>query len=107
VIFITIEDETGIANLIVWSSLFEEQRRIVLSSRMVACHGSVQREGDVIHIVARRLEDLSALLRSLGSREALFQSQHGRGDVTTHPAGPDPRERRAWKGLSIATRDFR
>ena len=107
VIFITIEDETGIANLIVWSSLFEEQRRIVLSSRMVACHGSVQREGDVIHIVARRLEDLSALLRSLGSREALFQSQHGRGDVTTHPAGPDPRARHAWKGLSIATRDFR
>ena len=107
VTFMTIEDETGIANLIVWSSLFEAQRRIVLSSSMVASHGLVQREGDVIHVVARRLEDLSGLLRGLGSREHEFPLQYGRGDAATHPNGPDPRELRAPKGIRIPTRDFR
>ncbi len=60
VIFITVEDESGIANLIVWSSLFEEQRRVVLSASMMACRGCVQREGDVIHVIASRLDDLSS-----------------------------------------------
>ena len=70
VIFITIEDETGIANLIIWSSLFERQRRIVLSAGMLACRGRVQREGDVIHVVAEQLDDLSDLLRSVGNRQS-------------------------------------
>jgi error-prone DNA polymerase len=68
VIFITLEDETGIANLVVWSNLFERQRRIVLSASMLGCRGRVQREGDVIHVVAEQLEDLSGLLRSVGNR---------------------------------------
>jgi error-prone DNA polymerase len=68
VIFITLEDETGIANLVIWSSLFERQRRIVLGAGMMACHGRVQREGDVIHVVAEQLEDLSPLLRTVGDR---------------------------------------
>ena len=95
VIFITIEDETGIANLVVWSSLFEKQRRIVLSASMLGCRGRVQREGDVIHVVAEQLEDLSDLLRSVGSRQQPFPVPHGRGDGVTHPNGPDPREMRA------------
>jgi error-prone DNA polymerase len=92
VIFITIEDETGIANLVVWSSLFEKQRRIVLSASMLGCRGRVQREGDVIHMVAEQLEDLSDLLRSVGNRQQPFPVPHGRGDGVTHPNGPDPRE---------------
>ena len=72
VIFITLEDETGIANLVVWSSLFDRQRRIVLSASMLACRGRVQREGDVIHVVAGQLEDLSDLLRSVGHRQEAF-----------------------------------
>jgi error-prone DNA polymerase len=59
VIFATIEDETGHANLIVWPSLFERQRRTVLSSSAAACRGKVQREGEVIHVVAHNLIDLS------------------------------------------------
>ncbi len=55
VTFITIEDEGGIANLVVWPSLFQAQRKIVLSGGMIAAEGQVQREGDVIHLVARRL----------------------------------------------------
>jgi error-prone DNA polymerase len=92
VVFITIEDETGIANLIVWSSLFEKQRRVVLSARMLACRGRLQREGDVIHVVAEQLEDLSGLLRSVGDRQDPFPVPHGRGDGVTHPGGPVPRE---------------
>ncbi len=65
VMFMTIEDETGIGNLVIWPSLFERQRRLILSAGMVACHGRVQRMGEVIHLVARELEDLTPLLHGL------------------------------------------
>ncbi len=68
VMFITIEDETGVANLVLWPDRYEAQRRLVLSATMLACHGKVQREGEVIHVVADRLEDLSVLLRSVADR---------------------------------------
>ena len=59
VVFITLEDETGIANLVVWPDVFEKQRKIVMGARLMAVHGIVQRDpdSDVIHVVARRLED--------------------------------------------------
>ncbi|MFD1624855.1 error-prone DNA polymerase [Azospirillum griseum] len=65
VLFITLEDETGIANVIVWKKLFEQQRRIILGARMMAVTGRVQIEGDVIHLIADRLTDHTDLLRSL------------------------------------------
>jgi error-prone DNA polymerase len=117
VIFITIEDETSIANLVVWSTLFDRQRRIVLTASMVGCRGRVQREGDVVHVVAEHLEDLSDLLRSVGKRQQSFPVPHGRGDGVTHQNGPDPREaggdatgRRSMdrgKGIRVLTRSFR
>ena len=61
---------------------------------MIACHGRLQREGEVIHVVARELIDFSGLLRSVGEREAAFPLSHGRGDEATHGGGPDPRETR-------------
>jgi error-prone DNA polymerase len=93
VVFATIEDETGHDNLIVWPKVFERQRRIVLSARMLACRGLLQRESDVIHVVADELTDLSHLLASVGQREAPFPLPHGRGDQVTHSGGPDSRER--------------
>ncbi len=69
VMFITLEDETGVANLVFWPDRYQAQRRLVLSASMLACHGKVQREGDVLHVIADRLEDLSGLLRSVGDRE--------------------------------------
>jgi len=107
VIFITIEDETGIANLVVWSSLFEQQRRIVLSAGMLACHGRVQREGEVVHVVAERLEDLSGLLRTVGNRQ---QPSAAAGNVATGAACPGKSGRPAMDGsesLRIAARNFR
>ncbi|WP_324740913.1 error-prone DNA polymerase [Tsuneonella sp. CC-YZS046] len=68
VTFITIEDDTGIANLVVWPDLYEKQRRIVLTATMLGIQGLVQREGDVIHLICARLCDLTQLLSGLGDR---------------------------------------
>ncbi len=125
VMFITIEDETGVANLILWADRFAAQRRLVLSAGMIACHGRVQREGTVIHVVTDRLEDLTGLLRSVGERDELFPIQHGRGDGVTHPGARDPRDGPGARpdgrpvrdiyipdlalgsGIKVPTRDFR
>jgi error-prone DNA polymerase len=93
VMFITLEDETGIANLVVWPQVFEKFRRVVMSASMIAVRGRIQREGEVVHLVAHRLVDLSAELATVGSRDVAFPLSHGRGDQVTHAGGgPDPRE---------------
>jgi len=92
---------------------------------MLACHGKVQREGEVVHMITDRLEDLSDLLRSVGERDEAFPIQLGRGDGTTHPAGQDPRkvsrarlgghtvkdvnapDQQLDPGIKVPTRDFR
>lgn len=63
VIFMTIEDETGIANIVVWPKLFEKQRAEVIGSRLVAVTGRVQIESGVVHVIAQKIEDMSADLR--------------------------------------------
>ncbi len=90
--FITLEDETEVANLIVWPSLFERQRQVVVSAGLLACRGRVQREGEVIHLIAEHLIDLSDLLRSVGERNEAFLVPLGRGDEAKHGGGPDARE---------------
>jgi len=67
VIFVTLEDETGYVNLIVWNDLAERQRRELLGSRLLAVHGEVQRQGLVVHVLARKLEDLSPMLGRLAT----------------------------------------
>jgi error-prone DNA polymerase len=88
VMFITLEDEGGTANLVIWPQLFEAERRLILSSSMLGVSGVVQREGEVIHLVARRLVDLSPLLASIGGRD--FRLPAGRGDEA-RGGGPDAR----------------
>ena len=92
VMFITIEDESGIANLIVWPRMFEQHRRIVMGARMLGLYGQVQREGEVVHVIAKKLIDLSPLLSSLGQRGTNFPLPHGRGDGAKNGGGTDPRE---------------
>jgi len=87
VIFITLEDESGIANLVVWPAIFAKQRRIILSAGMMAVHGRIQRVGEVVHLVARRFTDLSPELASVGDRDCAFPLPHGRGDELHH-GGP-------------------
>jgi error-prone DNA polymerase len=69
VCFITIEDETGYANLVVFQSLFETYRKEILNSRLLMVEGKLQREGDVTHVIVRKCFDLSVMLRKLTSVE--------------------------------------
>ena len=64
VCFITIEDETGVANVVVWPKVMEQFRKTIMQSRLLAVHGYIQREGDIIHVIAQNLIDKSdAMLR--------------------------------------------
>ncbi len=71
VVFVTLEDETGTVNVIVWKSLREKQRAVLLRSRLLAVYGQWQREGEVRHLVAQHLVDATPLLGRLavGSRD--------------------------------------
>ncbi|MCZ7469420.1 error-prone DNA polymerase [Agrobacterium sp. O3.4] len=89
VIFMTLEDETGIANAVLWVKTFEKYRRVVLSAGMVGIYGKIQREGEVVHLVAHRLTDLSQALASVGERNHAFPLPHGRGDEFHHGMPPD------------------
>ena len=65
VIFLTLEDETGVANVIVWPKVFERFRKLILGGRLLRVHGKLQNESGVIHIVAHRIEDLTFEMESL------------------------------------------
>ncbi|MDJ0951916.1 MAG: OB-fold nucleic acid binding domain-containing protein, partial [Alphaproteobacteria bacterium] len=94
VIFMTLEDETGVTNCVVWPDNFERFRRNILAGRLVAITGKLQRAGSIIHIVTEHVEDRSDLLDSLAADEhiAFPAVPYGRGDEVTH-ANPDPRLR--------------
>ena len=65
VIFVTLEDETGVCNVVVWAKVYERFRRAVIAGRLLRVTGRVQRESGVVHVVAERIEDLSGLLDRL------------------------------------------
>jgi error-prone DNA polymerase len=93
VMFITLEDETGVANLIVWPKLFEKQRRLVLSAGMMGCRGQVQRQGEVTHVIVDCFTDLTGMLRRVGEMDEAFPLTTGRGDEARHGGSPDQRGR--------------
>jgi error-prone DNA polymerase len=72
VVFVTLEDETGNTNVIVWRDLGERQRRELLGSRLMAVYGKVEREGIVVHLIAARLVDLTPMLGTLATRSRDF-----------------------------------
>ena len=88
VIFMTIEDETGIANIIVWPKTFERFRPVILGARYVAVSGEVQQESGVIHVVAWRIEDLTALLARL-TEDAPPIEALARADAVKRPHDED------------------
>ncbi|MEW9900877.1 error-prone DNA polymerase [Chitinivorax sp. PXF-14] len=73
VVFVTLEDETGISNIIVWRDLSDRQRMELLSSRLMAVYGIVQREGLVVHLLAKRLVNLTELLGELSTTSRDFR----------------------------------
>jgi error-prone DNA polymerase len=119
VMFITLEDESGIANLIIWPSIFGQHRRAILGSQMLACRGKVQKASGVTHLIAEYLIDQSDMLRQISGME--FTLPAGRGDEARHGgSGLDPRETQALRKvrdiyvpdlhidtLAVKARDFR
>jgi error-prone DNA polymerase len=65
VVFITLEDETGIANLVVWPDAFEQYRKVVMGARLIEVRGRVEYDEDVLHVIAHRLVDATSQLRHL------------------------------------------
>lgn len=65
VIFVTLEDETGISNIVVWEKTYEKYRRAVVAGRLLRVTGHLQREGMVVHIIAQKVEDISPMLDEL------------------------------------------
>lgn len=69
VCFITIEDETGFSNVVVWQTLFEKYRKEILQARLLMVEGKLQREGEVVHLIAQKLFDYTKLLKGLTAKE--------------------------------------
>ncbi|WP_412178981.1 OB-fold nucleic acid binding domain-containing protein [Rhizobium sp. TRM95796] len=74
VIFMTIEDETGVANAIVWPKVFEAYRPIVMGARLAGVRGRVQKADGVIHVVAESVENLTDHLAKLSDDRRLIES---------------------------------
>ena len=105
VMFMTIEDETGVANLVIWQSILEKYRRIALGAGLIGVKGRVQREGEVIHIVAHQLHDLSADLASVGARD-VGQPDDNAGQSAAADRKDLDRSKDV-DGIRVKTRDFR
>ena len=98
VLFVTLEDESGVANLVIWPRLYERQRPVAIGARLLGVRGRIQREGAVVHLIAHRLLDLSAELARVGA-----EAEAGPGEAKVRDE-PDPHPRDA---LGIKSRDFR
>ncbi|MCX8282222.1 error-prone DNA polymerase [Phyllobacterium sp. 0TCS1.6C] len=91
VVFMTIEDETGIANIVIWEKLLQKQRREVMGSRLIMIEGVVQSADNVVHIVANRLHDKTAELHRLSEQRAHLPVS--RSDEPTHSSQMESRGR--------------
>jgi error-prone DNA polymerase len=95
VVFVTLEDETGIANIIVWPKVFARNRRVVMTSRFLAVRGRLQRSGIVVHVLAQSFVDLTPHLARLAD-----------GDLFAQPGGDGPASAAPANQLALKSRDF-
>ncbi|WBU64269.1 error-prone DNA polymerase [Paracoccus aerodenitrificans] len=108
VIFLTLEDETGVSNVVVWNKVFKSFRREVMGGRLLRVTGKLQREGIVVHLIAERIEDVSCRLNDFGHpmQDAIGQMD-ARADNAPRPL-PMPRAMhpRDQAKLLFPSRDF-
>jgi hypothetical protein len=109
VLFITLEDETGVVNVVVWAKIYEAHRRAVLAARLLRVTGRIQRDGPVVHVVAEIIEDVSHLLDLLTAAPRPFDGSLARADEVARPnergsrpgaRGPAERARGLIKGAA-------
>lgn len=91
VIFATLEDETGVANVVIWPDRFEKFRRVILAARVFGVRGRVQKEGLVIHVVADHIKDLTGELAQLSEAHGPMKETLANADVVKNPTR-DPDE---------------
>jgi error-prone DNA polymerase len=104
VMFVTLEDESANANLIVWPTVFEKNRRTILAATMLGCRGRVQSSNNVIHLIVEEVTDLSADIKLISGVDMAFPLAAGRGDEAKHGgSGLDSREP---KPLIVVPRDM-
>ena len=114
VLFLTLEDETGIANAIVWRDRFEAQRRTIMTATMIGVQGEVQREGEVVHVIVDRIVDYSDMLREVGAIDLPRLAAPGDGAASDGPPRhpQPPRSGHHWRGrrdedsIPIRSHDF-
>jgi error-prone DNA polymerase len=109
--FTTIEDETGVANLVIWPSLYGRQRRIILAAGMIAVQGRIQREGEVVHLVANQRRTRWRLPVAAWPPRRIPSRRPGIDPRSLPPKGPKPRDIYApdlhIDSIKVKTRDFR
>jgi len=101
VVFETIEDETGVANIIVWPKVFEANRALVLGARCVMVTGRMQSQDGVIHVVAQRLEDLTPMMHEISASD-LGTAALANADEVRRPVEDDPRSGGKRAGPALA-----
>ena len=111
-VFITLEDESGIANVLLWARDFEQQRRAVMAARLMVIEGEVQRSKEgVTHLMAKRVTDATALLARLSEASPALSPEPMRGDEAKSPVYPPATaaSRRHPRNVRVVprSRDFR
>ena len=105
VIFLTLEDETGVSNVVVWTRVYETFRRAVIAGRLLRVTGRIERDGPITHLIAEQVEDISPLLSSLG-RSHLIDPTEGRADETRRAVAPRKYHPRDQAKALFPSRDF-
>lgn len=108
VIFLTLEDETGVANVVVWKKIFEQFRREVMGGRLLRVTGKLQRDGIVVHLIAERIEDASHRLGDLGHPmdDAIGHMSAKTDNAPRPPAAPRAMHPRDQAKRLFPSRDF-
>jgi error-prone DNA polymerase len=94
VVFITLEDETGVANLVIWPDTMERYRKVVMGARLIEVRGRVEYDDDVIHVIAAHLIDATSALHRLSDdllQPAVAHGDHGAGQSGSHGHPRDTR----------------
>ncbi len=109
VIFLTLEDETGVANVVVWKAISRAFRKAVVTGRLLRVHGRIERDGPVVHLIAERIEDLSHRLSTLGHQHRIG-AEAGTTEETRRPyrtgGQTTARHPREQAGKLFPSRDF-
>jgi error-prone DNA polymerase len=106
VVFMTLEDETGVANTVIWPKVLERYRKVIMTARLVRVTGRIQRHENIIHLVAERIDDLSSWLIELSEWAEDLRLPMANADEVRRPE-PDSQRQRTDPSSARHPRDVR